>query len=46
VHFINSLEDYVTTSSCSGRIAVYKDTHNKGVDWLVVIHGMNTIDIL
>jgi len=43
VHFINQhLPDYVTTSSCSGRISVYQETQTKGIHWLLVIHGTVT----
>ena len=41
VNFINDhLGDFVTTSSCSGRISVYRDEGTgKGVSWLLVEHG-------
>ena len=39
IHFINSLRDFVTTSSCSGRISLYRQPDSKGVDWLLVEHG-------
>ena len=41
VDFINDqLADYVTTSSCSGRISVNRDEGTgKGVAWLLVEHG-------
>lgn len=39
VSFINSLDDYATTSSCSGRISIYRHNRsNKGVQWLMVAH--------
>ena len=47
VNFINEqLADYVTTSSCSGRIAVFqeKQGNNKGICWLVVRHGLIRFD--
>ena len=41
VSFVNhETEDFVTTSSCSGRISVYADEGTtKGVSWLLVRHG-------
>jgi tRNA wybutosine-synthesizing protein 3 len=41
---INSHKDYVSTSSCSGRIAVYEAVKDKGVQWLLVKHAPVTID--
>jgi tRNA wybutosine-synthesizing protein 3 len=40
VQFINSLPDYYTTSSCSGRISIYIEDreHTKGIEWLLVQH--------
>ena len=35
VHMINSIPDYVTTSSCSGRIVLYAQEEKK---WLYVVH--------
>ena len=47
VNFINQyLPDYVTTSSCSGRISVYRETQTKGIHWLLVVHGVITSDML
>lgn len=43
VNFINSLQNYVTTSSCSGRISLYEsssDDESKGVHWIYVKHGL------
>lgn len=48
VSFINSLDGYVTTSSCSGRISIYRsngdilraNNSNKGVLWLMVSHRL------
>ena len=46
VYFINSLPDYFTTSSCSGRISLYyEDRVNcKGVNWLLVKHSIVGFD--
>ena len=46
VDFINhKTEEYVTTSSCSGRIAVYAgEGTTKGVSWMLVRHGCVTGD--
>ena len=47
VNFINHyLPDYVTTSSCSGRISVYRETQTKGIHWLLVVHGVITSTML
>ena len=49
VNFINEeLCDYVTTSSCSGRISIYQDNadESKGVHWLLVKHGCLSKDLL
>ena len=47
VDFINNLPDYVTTSSCSGRISVYRDENStKGIQWLLVVHGAITVNQL
>ena len=47
VNFINHyLPDYVTTSSCSGRISVYRETQTKGIHWLLVVHGVITSAML
>jgi tRNA wybutosine-synthesizing protein 3 len=43
VEFLNDLADYVTTSSCSGRVSAYRDVGTKGVDWLMVVHGTITV---
>ena len=46
VKFLNSLNNYVTTSSCSGRVSVYKSNGgtdssiNKGIQWLMVSHKL------
>ena len=43
VDFINGLPDFVTTSSCSGRISLYRDENStKGIKWLKVVHGTVT----
>ncbi|KAK3739246.1 hypothetical protein RRG08_008107 [Elysia crispata] len=43
VHFINSLPNYFTTSSCSGRIILFENTgskvQKKGCRWLHVTHN-------
>ncbi|KAJ3221026.1 hypothetical protein HK099_003832 [Clydaea vesicula] len=41
IDLINQNERYVTTSSCSGRIAIYKESlkHTKGGNWLFVSHS-------
>jgi tRNA wybutosine-synthesizing protein 3 len=47
VDFINDLPDFVTTSSCSGRISVYRDENcTKGVVWILVVHGVITVEQL
>ncbi|MBN1646212.1 hypothetical protein JW868_04195 [Candidatus Woesearchaeota archaeon] len=39
VNYINSLKDYYTTSSCSGRIVLFKEGRSKpDADWLFVSH--------
>jgi tRNA wybutosine-synthesizing protein 3 len=44
VDFINDLPDYVTTSSCSGRISVFRDENStKGIQWILVVHGVITV---
>ena len=43
IAFINSLQDFVTTSSCAGRIALYLQPESKGVEWLFVEHGLITV---
>jgi tRNA wybutosine-synthesizing protein 3 len=44
VNFLNHLSDYVTTSSCSGRISVYRDENStKGIQWILVVHGVITV---
>ena len=43
VEFINNLDDFVTTSSCSGRISLYRDDNQtKGIKWLLVEHATVT----
>ncbi|CAN0050772.1 unnamed protein product [Ectocarpus fasciculatus] len=40
VDCINSLPDYCTTSSCSGRISCYRVlAERKGIDWILVRHA-------
>ena len=42
VDFINSIDGLVTTSSCSGRISVFRNdtsSGNKGINWLLVRHS-------
>ena len=35
VDFVNDLPDFVTTSSCSGRISVFRDENStKGIQWI------------
>jgi tRNA wybutosine-synthesizing protein 3 len=47
VDFINDLPDFVTTSSCSGRISVYRDENcTKGIVWILVVHGVITVEQL
>lgn len=41
---INSLEDYYTTSSCSGRIMIMEPSEERHVDWLCVTHGKITAE--
>ena len=46
VHDINRHPDYVTTSSCSGRVslfATFGDEHNRGGRWLFVQHATVTV---
>ena len=39
IRFINSLDNFVTTSSCSGRISLYvNERSSKGIKWLSVKH--------
>jgi tRNA(Phe) wybutosine-synthesizing methylase Tyw3 len=38
VNFINRLPNYVTTSSCSGRISCYYSSSTKGIEWKFVKH--------
>lgn len=41
VSYINSLSDYVSTSSCSGRISLHlTDKRGKGVNWIFVKHNL------
>ena len=35
---INDMEDYYTTSSCSGRIMIFEPSGQRHVDWLHVTH--------
>ena len=35
IHLVNSLSDYVTTSSCSGRVVLYSNSQRR---WLYVTH--------
>lgn len=47
VNLINKHPDYVTTSSCSGRISTFVHSaveEAKGVRWLLVKHGVVTSD--
>ncbi len=45
VSYINTLSDVYTTSSCSGRITLFKDgTLTKGGEWLVAKHGEVTYE--
>ena len=42
VDFINSIDGLVTTSSCSGRISVFRNdtsSGSKGINWLLVKHS-------
>lgn len=39
LNFINSLEDYYTTSSCSGRIVLISEQDKKESKWLFVSHS-------
>lgn len=42
VEFLNALPDYVTTSSCSGRIAISSENPNyqkQGTEWLLASHA-------
>ena len=43
VAFLNSLRDFVTTSSCAGRVSLYLQPETKGVEWLLVEHGPITV---
>ncbi len=44
---INSSDDYVSTSSCSGRIALFQtDKLNKGGRWLLVEHQEVTAEMV
>eukprot|EP00795_Rhopilema_esculentum_P010707 gene10707-19483_t len=44
VSFINNLNDFFTTSSCSGRIAVISegDARKKGCNWLYMSHATSS----
>ena len=47
VDFVNELPDFVTTSSCSGRISVFRDENStKGIQWILVVHGAITTEQL
>ena len=47
VDFVNDLPDFVTTSSCSGRISVFRDENStKGIQWILVVHGAITTEQL
>ena len=47
VDFLNSVQEFYTTSSCSGRISVYEHgLSRKGINWLLVNHGTVTIDLI
>ena len=47
VDFVNDLPDFVTTSSCSGRISVFRDEKStKGIQWILVVHGAITTEQL
>jgi tRNA wybutosine-synthesizing protein 3 len=41
---INSMADYYTTSSCSGRIMIMEPSEERHVDWLYVTHGKITTE--
>lgn len=41
---INSMDDYYTTSSCSGRIMIMEPSKERHVDWLYVTHGKITAE--
>jgi tRNA wybutosine-synthesizing protein 3 len=43
VNYLNSLKEYVTTSSCSGRVAIYAGNEESG-RWLFVTHEVSEID--
>ena len=40
---INSMDDYYTTSSCSGRVMVYEPSSERHVEWLFVTHDEITL---
>ena len=41
VHFLNSLQDYFTTSSCSGRVSVFRSGLTaKQIRWILVKHRL------
>uniref|UniRef100_T2MBD8 tRNA wybutosine-synthesizing protein 3 homolog n=1 Tax=Hydra vulgaris TaxID=6087 RepID=T2MBD8_HYDVU len=47
--YLNSLSDFFTTSSCSGRTIVFTQSENKkkGCKWLVTSHGkIDAVDVI
>ncbi|EDQ92050.1 uncharacterized protein MONBRDRAFT_5697 [Monosiga brevicollis MX1] len=47
LNFINELDDYVTTSSCSGRIALFceqQDARKRTGTWLLASHDVVTVE--
>jgi tRNA wybutosine-synthesizing protein 3 len=42
IHAINAHDDYVTTSSCSGRIALFETVDDQRGRWLLVEHATVT----
>lgn len=43
VHFLNSMKDYFTTSSCSGRVSVFRSGLSaKHIKWILVKHRQFT----
>ena len=48
VQFLNELDNYFTTSSCSGRISIHVSNSDdlKGVEWLFVEHGVISAKIV
>jgi len=41
---INEMDDYYTTSSCSGRIMIMEPSEERHVDWLYVVHGKIAVE--